>query len=196
MRELRSLEELSLLLQILEYQRIRLLDKYARPIRLLCHLALAVDVLNKRHIILLANAVIILTECRSDMYYTSTILCRDIVITHDIKCLFRQITLCIIIERFILAVLKVAPLHARKDLPFSFYAIKYAVNKSLCKIIYLITNTDLHVIHIWVNAQAEIGWKCPWSRCPCEEKGILILHLELDHCRTLRHVLIALCDLM
>ena len=64
MREFRCLEEQAFVLEVFQDHRVSLLDEYTGPVCLLGEFALAVDKIDKRDVVLLADAVIVFTESR------------------------------------------------------------------------------------------------------------------------------------
>ena len=195
-RKLGGLKELAALFEIREDQWVGILDKDPRPIRLLCHLALVVDELNKRHAVLAADAVVVLTKGRRDVNDARTVLGRDIVVTGDKESLILHVLIRKRIERLILAVLKIAALHRRKDLTIAPRVREYAVHQRLGEIVDLAVDAHLYIGHVRVHAEAEVRWERPRCRRPREEVGILVCRLEAYDCRTLRHILVPLRHLM
>ena len=108
--ELRRIVQLSLLVEVAQNQRIRLLDEDACIRRLLRQLTLSVDKLHERKIIGLPDSAVVLTKCRCNMNDTGTICHRDIIVAGDIEPLLellcRRLT-CAGVERLILAALQV-----------------------------------------------------------------------------------------
>ncbi len=88
MLEFRRVKQQSLLLQVLQNHRVRLFHENASVGGLLCHLALSVDKLYKRQLILSADIGIILTKRRGNVYDASTVCHCDIRVTSDKMRLF------------------------------------------------------------------------------------------------------------
>ena len=199
-RELRCLEEQALLLEVCEDQRIGFLDEEARPIRLSCELALAVDEVDESDAVLLADAVIVFAVCRSHMDDARAVLRRDVVIAGHDERLFAALVLDLLdsvrIERLVLAVLEILALIALEDLALAFDTLEDLVDECLCEDVLLVADLDLDVIDRGVHAECHVRRQRPRRRCPGEERVIAVFGLEFDHGRALRDVLVALCHLM
>ena len=195
-RELRCLEELAALFEIVKNQRIRILHEDARPIRLLGHLALFVDELDERHIILAADAVIVLAECRRRVDDARAVLRGDVVVADHEECLVAHILRCKGIERLVFAVFELAALHLGELLTLAPRAVEYAVHERLGEVVDLAVDAQFDVGYIRVHAKAEVRRKRPRGRRPCEEVGILVRRLERHDGRALGDILVALCHLM
>ena len=195
-RKLWCLEELAALLEIVENQRIRILHKGTRPIRLLGHLALFVDELDERHIVFAADTVIVLAECRGHVNDARTVLRGDVVVAGHEERLVTHILRRKGIERLVPAVLKLASLHRRKLLALAPRVVEYAVRESFSKIIDLAADAQFDVCYIWVHAEGEVRRERPRGRRPCEEIGVLVRRFELHNGRALGDILVSLRHLV
>ena len=199
MRELRRLEELALLLEILEDQRVGLLDKDARPVRVLRELALAVDEIHEAHAVFHADAVIVLTEGRRHVDDARAVLRRDVVVAeHDERFLARlHLADGIGIERLVLPALELLALAAREHRALARHVLEHFVDERLGEDVFLLPDLHLHIVDLRIHAEREVRRQRPGRRRPGEIAGIrLALHAELDHRRALRDVLVALRDLV
>ena len=130
MLKYRCFKKFAGIFQILQDQGIGILDEDPRPVRIRCHLSLAVYKLNKRHIILLADPVVVLTEGRCRMNDTGAILRGNVVITDDKKSFLVDFPYRVGIERFIVPVLQIPPLKSSQNLTFSVDAFKDGIDQS------------------------------------------------------------------
>ena len=192
----RRLEETPLFFQVLQNQRIGVLDEDARPVRVRRHLALCVNELHERHVVLAAHAVVVLAERRRRMDDARAVGRRDIVVAYNEECLLLDFSLGIRIERLIIAILKLLALHARENLALALDALKDRIDERFREIVDGITDAQLHVGHIGIDAETEVRRQRPRRRRPGEEVRVLPLRLELDHGGTLFDVLVALRDLV
>ena len=190
------LEEQPLLLQILQDQRIGVLDKDARPVRVLRHFALRINELHERHVVLAAHAIIVLAERRRRMDDARAVGRRDVVVADDEKRLFLNFPLGIRIERLIVAVLQLLALHACEDFALALDAVKDRMNKRFREIVDRIADAQLHIIHLGIDAEAEIRRQRPRRRRPCEKVRVLALRLELHQGGAFLDILVTLRDLM
>ena len=194
--KLGGFEELAALFEILENQRVGILYEDPRPIRLLRHLALVVDELDERHIVLAADAVIVLAECGRRVDDARAVLGRNVVVADNEERLVLHVFRCKGVERLVLAVLELAAFHCREDFAIAPRVREHAVHQRLGEVIDLAVHTHLHIGHIRIHAESEVRRQRPRGRRPREEVGILIGSLEAHDCRTLRHILIALRNLV
>ena len=198
MRELRRLEELALLLEVLEDHRVGLLDEDARPFRLLRELALAVDEVHERDIVFLADAVIVFTKSRCHVDDARAVFRRDIAIAcHDERLLVRLLCnrcVCKRIERLVLAILEVFALVALNDFAVALDTIEDFVDECFGEDVVLAVHADFDVIDIRVHAEREVRRQRPRRRRPCEIIRIVVFRLERHHRRALRDVLVSLRD--
>ena len=199
-RELRCLEQQSLLLEVCEDQRVSLLDEEARPIRLGRELALAVDEIDKSDAVLLADAVIVFAICRSHVDNARAVFRRDVVIAGHDECLLAALVLDLLdsvrIERLILTVLEILALIALEDLALAFDTLEDLVDECLSEDVLLIADLYLDVVDRGVHAERHVRRQRPRRRRPGEERVVAVLGLELDHSRALRDILVALCHLV
>ena len=194
--ELRCPEQFARFLEIIKDQRVSILDEYASPVCIFRQLAFRIDILDERHVILAADPVIVFAESRSSMDNTSTIGRRNIAVAHDIKCLFLELANSIVIERLIFLVLKILALHLCQYLAFAFRIGKNRIHQSFRQIVYRTVHINPDIVNFRIHDKSKIRRQRPWCRRPGKEISILIFDLELDHCRALFDVLIALCNLM
>ena len=130
MGELRCIEEQLTCRQILQYLWIRAdrtrghlllgrLAAHAGERRLLGHHTLLIDELDEREAILAADTGIILTECRGDVYDSSTIVCRYVAVCDHEVCalmLLRSRLRCTCIEWLVVDADEVGTLIGLEDL--------------------------------------------------------------------------------
>ena len=119
--------------EIVENERISVLNESASPLSLSSHIALAVNELHKSDIILLANAVIIFTECRRNVDNAGAVLGGYIIIANHNESLFSGLLDdCISkwIKRLIYAAFKVLAFKLIKNFAFTINAIKDRINES------------------------------------------------------------------
>ena len=206
MFKLRCVKELSFLIKVLQYLRVRILNKHACIRRFLRQITLAVYKLYERKVIFSANLGIILTKCRCNMNDSSTICHCDIGVTYYIMTLFILFCSrfsCTGKKRFIFAVFKV----------FSFIGFQYLVSRLsvffICKLAkHLIQKRLRHIIGITISrlyfyisllrihAERNVRRQRPWCCRPCKEIRILTHSLKAYHCGTLLNRFIALCNLV
>ena len=190
------LEEQSLRLQILQDQRIGVLDEDARPIRVRRHFSLRIDELHERHIVLAAHAVVVLTKRRRRMNDARAVRRRDVVIADDEERLLLDLSLSIRVERLVVAILKLLSLHARENLALAVYAVEHRIDERFRQIVDSIADANLHIRHVGIDAETEVRRQRPRRRRPSEEIGVLPLGLELDHGGAFLDLLVALRDLV
>ena len=196
MLKLRSLKEFAALFQIIQNQRVRILDKYACPVGFLCHVALGIHELHKRHIIGAADTGIVLTEGRSRMNDTSTITGSYIAVAHYKESLLPEV-LGKRIQRLILAMLQSLALEAVNDGALTFLVGKDGLHQCLCHNQVLPLIAYLYIVNLRIYNQTKVGRQCPRGSSPGQEVGIfLILCRKLNHGGTLLDILVALCHLM
>ncbi len=197
MLELWCLKELAALLQVVQNQWICILDEGAGPVGFCGHIALGINKLYKRHIVVTANPSIVLTESRSGMYDTGTVAGSNIAIAHYVEGLLVNLALCIRIERLILTAFQILALETLNNRVLPFLVGKYGLNQSLSHDQILSLIGYLYIVYLWVYYQTQVGRQGPWSGGPCQEVGVfLILGLELYHGRAFLYILVALSYLM
>ena len=190
--KLRRLKELAALFEVVDNQRVSVFDKYAGPVRFFRHFALVIDELHERHIVLAADAVIVLTESRGDMNDTRTIGRRYIIITNHEEGLFLELADSVIIERLIFAVFEVLAFAFREDFALTFHTVKDRIHEGFGQIVYRTVNLDFYIIHIGIYAEAEVGGQCPGRSRPGKEISVFVLDLELHHRGAFLDIFIAL----
>ena len=156
MLKLWSLEELTAVTEIFKNHWVSILYEYAFPISLSSQITLSIYILYKIHIIVTANAGIILTESRCSMNDTSTIRGGYIIIAHYIEALLAEV-LCIWIKRLILTLFKRSTLELFNDFILNrllgfliYHASKYGFYQSFChdKVFAIIEN--LYIIYVGI----------------------------------------------
>ena len=83
MRELRRAEQQPALLQIRQHQRVGLLDEHARPLRFRRHAALRINKVDERHVVFVADAVVVLAERRGNVDDARAVGHGDVVVADD-----------------------------------------------------------------------------------------------------------------
>ncbi len=198
-RELRRLEELALFLEVLEDQRIGLLDEDARPVRVLRELALAVDEVHEADAVRHADTVIVLTKGRCQMDDARAVLRRDIVVCEDEERFLARLHLAdsVGIERLVLPADELPALAAREHRALARHVLEHFVDESLGEDVFLLPDLHLHIVDLRIHTEREVRRQRPGRRRPGEVAGVgLALHAELNHRRALRDVFVALRDLV
>ena len=204
MLKLRRCKQLTLFVQILQYFRVRILDKLARIGSFCCQITLAVHELYKRQVIVSANPGVILTKGRSDVYDTGTIRHGNVGVTGYKMCLFLLLYSSFSgtgIQRLILSVFQFLSLigfqYLIGGLSFLCQRTEHSIQKRLCQIINsAVSRLYLAVGFLRVDTERHVGGQCPGGCRPCQEISILSYAAETYNRRTLLYRLVALCYFM
>ena len=195
-----------LLRQGLQHLRIRILNEHARPGRFLRHVALCVHQLYEGQVIFAAHVRVVLTEGRSDVNHARAVCQRNIGIAGHIE---RFLVLSFtgfhraVKQRHILLVFQVLSLISLQNLisgrsgfligQLSQHRIQQGFRHIIGK---AVRRLHLCVGLVRIHAQRHIGRKRPGRGSPCQNIGVLILHLKAGNGGTFLHILIPLRHLM
>ena len=194
-RERHGGEQQAARLEILEHQRVGVLDEHARPLGVLGHPALAVDEVDERHVVLAADAVVVLAERRRDVDDAGAVAHGDVLVAHDEPGLLLELAHGEVKQRDVLHAAQVTARHFGEHL--NLLAREARVDECLGHDDDLTVHGELAVGVVRVDAQREVARQGPRGGRPREEVGVV---LALDRKANVRggllHVLVALRDLM
>ena len=204
MLEFRCVKKLALFVKVCENHRVRFLYEYTCVWCLFGHVTLSVYELYERKVILTSDTAVILTKCRCDMNDTSTITHGNVVVTgYEVSffVLFCCSLSCTCKKRLIFSALKVCSFIFLKDLICRLIILcklaENLVQKCLCHVVGIaVCCFYLTVDLIRVYTKCNVGWKCPWCCCPCQEVCVLTNNLETHDRRALFNSLVALRNLL
>ena len=202
--ELRSIEQQTSLVQILQNFRICLLYKQASERSILGHVALAVYQLYKRQIVVAANLGIIFTECGSDVYHAGTIGQSYVGIAgyeEAFLVLLRRYLCRTVIQRLIFLILQIRTLVGLQDLVSGLSVLRQAAQNRIQQSFRHVVGVAVRCLHLYIGfiriyAERYVGGKGPGSGRPCQNVGILILHLEANDGGAFLYILVTLSDLV
>ena len=169
------------------------------------HLSVVIHQLHEGCIILAAHAGVVFTEGRCDMNDAGTVGHGDIVVAVDEKCLLVLLLHHVgsaLVQGLILLVFQVFALHGLQHLVglLSLFLCKGSENgvkKGLAHVIdAAVGGLYLRIGIFRIHAECDVGRQRPGCGGPCQEIGILILHLEADDGGSLLQRLVALSNLM
>ena len=200
----RSIKQKASLIQVFKYHRIRFLYKHTAKWCIVCHVTFAVNKLNKRHIVFFSDLGVILTKRRSDMNNTGTVCQRYITITGNVErflMLFFSNICRTLIQRLIFFVFQIFTCVSFQNfisrLSFLCMFAEYRIQQSRCHIVSIsIRAFYFSIFLIRIDTKSDIGRKCPWCCCPCQNVGIFLFYFEANDCGTLFYIFIALCDFL
>ena len=205
MLEFRRFKKLALFIQILKDHWIRFLYKHAGVVCLGGHIALSVHELYERQAVFLSHAVVVLTERRGDVYDSGTVAHGNIAVAeHEEAFLFllRRSLARAFEQRLVFLIFQICTLIGFQNFVrlFSFFLCQLAqhfVKKGFRHIVgVFVRSFYLAVCLVRIDAETYVGRKGPGRCGPCQEVGILVLHLEADDGGTLFYRLVSLGNLL
>ena len=204
MLEFRRVKKLALFIKVCEDHRVRFLYEYTCVWCLFGHVTLSVYELYERKVILTSDTAVILTKCRCDMNDTGTITHGNVVVTGYEMSFFALFCCCLsrtCKKRLIFLTLKVCSFIFLKDLICRLIILcklaENLVQKCLCHVVGIaVCCFYLTVDLIRIYTKCNVGWKCPWCCCPCQEVCVLTNNLETHDRRALFNSLVALRNLL
>ena len=205
MLEDRRRKELACRFKITQYHRIRIFDENARPVCLFSHMALGIDQLHERNIVLASYAGIVFTEGRRAVNNTGTVCQRDIVITHDEECLVLALDTftCKIKQRLVRHIFQILALAGREHLVSRRIAVfvlffllerpEHGVEQRFShQIGVAVDRLDFRIGLIRVHTEHDVAGKRPRCGRPCEYISVLVTQFKADDRRAFLDILVAL----
>ena len=190
MLKLRSVEQKPLFVKVAQNKRICVLNKFSGIRRFLCHIALAVNQLNKRQVIAASYAGVVLTERRGAVNNTGTVSHSNIAVAHNKECPFILLLanrLCAVEQRLVFLIFK---LFSGKSSGYlisgSVIVSKTAENlieQSLSHIVGItVRSLNAAIDFIRIDAESNVGRQRPGRCRPGKEISVLIGYFKAHDC--------------
>jgi len=191
-----GLDEQPVLFEHFDDQRVGVLDEFSRPRRLLRHLPLGVDQLQKRQVVRPPDARVVLTERRRLVDDAGAVGHRDVVVRDDAPRALVDERALEVEQRLVLDADELAPGHRPGDFELGALA-EHGRDQRLAHDDRPAAGNELGVLGVGVHAQRDVRRKRPRRRRPRVEPGVLAaLDAEAHERGPVRHQFVALRNLV